>query len=73
MKIDSGGVEEYLHKMLSIVKVNKDNDLILDMTMYQVINYYKVVSSTKMHDALLNGIYTGNVDKKHYKNLADDL
>ena len=58
-----------LYKILSVVTTRKDINDILEMTMYQLVAYYKTINKEKVYEAMLQGIYSGNIDSKKYKNI----
>ena len=64
--------DDTLYKILSVVTTRKSVDDIFDMTMYQLMAYYKTINKEKVYEAMLQGIYSGTVDSKKYKNIWVD-
>ena len=66
---EDGETNNTLYKILSVVTTRREIEDILKMTMYQLTAYYKTINNEKVYEAMLQGIYSGTVDSKKYKNI----
>jgi len=62
-------VDNTFFNMISVLKTKTGVDDILKMSMLEAIDYYKRIHNEKNYEALLNGIYNGNIDQKNHKDI----
>lgn len=54
----------FLYQIISVLRIKKSNEEINNSNLFQLIDLYKRFNKEKDYDALMSGIYTGNVDVK---------